>query len=104
MDINWDPNRNDQPVAVVSIWIGETLYYMPTAEYDDNIQAGKTEYVTIGSALRMVTPEDAKLLRRMIGEMEKKKAKQQEDLFAALDAPMGFEKIKRKNGKRKGYN
>jgi len=31
--------------------------------------------------------------------MEKKKAKQQEDLFAALDAPMGFEKIKRKRRK-----
>jgi hypothetical protein len=61
-DISWDPKRNENPTAVVSIEINGTKYIMDLMTYNDNIEAGKTRYVTRGESLFMVTEEEYKLL------------------------------------------
>jgi hypothetical protein len=61
-EIDWSPERNDNPTAVISIEIGGIKYIMDLVTYNDNIESGKTKFITMGEGIYMVTDEQYKLL------------------------------------------
>lgn len=73
MNVKYDPERNQNPVAVVDVYINETLYHVPCLDYDEAIAEGRTKFVTLGDHIKMITPEQYKLLEEVMEKINKEK-------------------------------
>jgi len=71
IDVEWLPEgQSKQPVAVMNLNINGRDYIMDLITYNDNIEAGKTKFVQIGDDIKMVTPEEFKMLTEALQKFE----------------------------------
>ena len=65
---------NEEPTPVITIEINNVKYTVDLIAYNANILEGKTEYITVGDCLHMVTPELAKELKKLESYLNVRKA------------------------------
>jgi hypothetical protein len=76
--IGYDPDQykpleeNKEPIQVINVELNGRLWTMPIAHYNENIEAGKTKFMTTKERLVMVTPEQYELLEGALKKLKKK--------------------------------
>jgi hypothetical protein len=72
-NVEWNPERGQNAVAVVDVYINDTLYHVPCVDYDEAIAEGRTKFAVLGDHVKMITPEQYKLLEEVIEKIKKAK-------------------------------
>jgi len=71
IDVDYNPGGQQQPVACVDVYIGGTLYHVPCEDYDEAIQEGRTKFITHNDHVKMITPDQYKMLEEAMKMIKK---------------------------------
>jgi len=66
--ISYDPDQykplelDEEPVHIINVELNGRIWKMPIELYNQNIESGKTKFITTSDKLVMITPEQYQLL------------------------------------------